>query len=39
MKILNHYKEISKDVTSRVLKVQMDQEETRSVKTGHCNKI
>jgi hypothetical protein len=42
MTILNHYKEISKDVASRVLKIQMDQGETRSVKIGkgvaqgHC---
>lgn len=42
MIILNHYKEISKDVASRVLKVQIDQGETRSMKTGkgvaqgHC---
>jgi len=42
MIILNHYKEISKDVASRVLKVRADQGETRSVKTGkgvaqgHC---
>jgi len=40
--ILNHYKEISKDVASSVLKVQIDQGETRSMKTrkgvaqGHC---
>jgi hypothetical protein len=34
MLILSHYKETSKDVASRVLKVQTDQGKTRSVKTG-----